>query len=161
MRRLLNRRKPERAVASRPAPLQRQRALATGLLAAAKRGQEHVLTLEDHEFIAVEALIETTGPSTEPYWLSRGDFVTRFIHVWDEVDAATKVRLARVAWRDAIEALDAGELSGPAWAERALRLAASMAAGVPVSLKDCAACGRITGLDLAEAATYAASEDQS
>ncbi|TDD97695.1 hypothetical protein [Actinomadura rubrisoli] len=113
----------------------------------------------DSEHIAIQALIETTVEGLVPYWLARPDFVARFVRVAKKRDRASGVRHAHVLWEDAVTALDAGEIEGPVRATRALRLAASMAAGIPVSLRGCLASGRVTGLDLAEAANYAA-EDQ-
>jgi 8-oxo-dGTP diphosphatase len=70
-------------------------------------------------------------------WLRRNDFTTRFVrhrsHVTDMAD---------IDWPAVIVALDAGELPCSGGEGRALRLAASLAEGIPVDLRDA-----ISGLD--------------
>jgi hypothetical protein len=51
-------------------------------------------------------------------------------------------RLAVIDWAAAIAALDAGHLSCSGGEQRMLRLAASLASGIPVSLRD-----TLTGID--------------
>ncbi len=69
-------------------------------------------------------------------FLSRDDFTSRFI----TRDTATG--MAAIDWAAAIAALDAGEIPCSGGEQRILRLAASIADGIPVSLSDA-----ITGLD--------------
>ena len=66
-------------------------------------------------------------------WLDREDFVGRFITGCDGGDSTSQ---ASVDWEAAITALDAGELPCTGGEQRILRLAASLAAGTPVSLSD-------------------------
>jgi hypothetical protein len=73
-------------------------------------------------------------------WLGREDFPDQFIHPGISLtDGVTE--LAEIDWQAAISALDARHLpcSGE---ERMLRLAASLAGGIPVSLRD-----TLTGID--------------
>ncbi|SRR6266568_4721700 len=65
-------------------------------------------------------------------WLHREDFTSRFITIGDDGD----VPMASIDWDAAINALDAGELPCSGGERRVLRLAASIAAGTPVSLGD-------------------------
>ena len=75
------------------------------------------------------------------YWLHREDFTCRFVTVGpDSCDAGTM--LASIDWEAAVTALDAGELPCSGGERRVLRLAASIAAGTPVSLSDA-----LTGID--------------
>ena len=69
-------------------------------------------------------------------FLSRDDFTSRFI----TRDTATG--MATIDWAATIAALDAGEIPCSGGEQRTLRLAASIAGGIPVSLSDA-----ITGLD--------------
>ena len=69
-------------------------------------------------------------------FLSRDDFTSRFI-TRDPTAA-----MAAIDWAAAIAALDAGEICCSGGEQRILRLAASIADGIPVSLSDA-----ITGLD--------------
>ncbi len=74
-------------------------------------------------------------------FLRRGDFTDRFIrHGISITDGATE--MAEIDWDAAITALEAGELPRSGGERRILRLAASLAAGVPVNLRDA-----LTGLD--------------
>ena len=66
-------------------------------------------------------------------WLDREDFVGRFITGCDGGDSTQP---ASVDWEAAVTALDAGELPCTGGEQRILRLAASLAAGTPVSLSD-------------------------
>src|SRR5262249_18284052 len=84
--------------------------------------------------VAVEML--TCYPHWRPFWLAYEGFADRFVHVCGQPNEHG-VRPARLAWEEAIAALDAGDLPAPVGQQRRLRLAASMAAGVPVSLRDC------------------------
>ena len=73
-------------------------------------------------------------------FLRRGDFRRRFIDVDTHITDGT--RLATVNWPEAISALDTGELCCSSGEERMLRVAASQADGLPVSLRDA-----LTGID--------------
>ena len=67
-------------------------------------------------------------------WLHRSDFTGRFIHHLDtDIDG---YELAEINWPGAITALDAGQLPCSSGEQHMLRLAASIAAGTPVSLHD-------------------------
>ncbi len=79
------------------------------------------------------ALIITNGT-----FLQRDDFTTRFI----SHGTSDGTPMAAIDWDAAITALHAGELTCSGGERRILRLAASLAAGTPVSL-----CDTVTGLD--------------
>jgi hypothetical protein len=94
----------------------------------------------------VELLTWDLDAPCAPFWLGHRGFVTGFIRRRDG-------ELLRVKWRDAVAALDVGDLAAPPVHQRVLRLAASMAAGVPVSLRDCfepgdrlGACGLVSAI---------------
>jgi len=72
--------------------------------------------------------------------LHRHDFTSRFIghHTSGSNDTA----MAAIDWHAAITALNAGQLPCSGGERRILRLAASLAAGIPVDLHDA-----VTGLD--------------
>jgi hypothetical protein len=74
-------------------------------------------------------------------FLHRGDFAGRFIRHGTSITDGT-ITMAAIDWAAAITALDAGELPCSGGEQRVLRLAASLADGIPVSLSD-----TITGLD--------------
>jgi hypothetical protein len=74
-------------------------------------------------------------------WLRRGDFTGRFITAAPDGGDAGAM-LASIDWEAAIAALDTGELPCSNGERRVLRLAASIAAGTPVSLSDA-----LTGID--------------
>ena len=74
----------------------------------------------------------------EGTFLRRDDFTTRFI----EHGTSNRTPMAAVDWDAAITALNSGELPSSAGECRILRAAASIAAGIPVDLRDTA-----TGLD--------------
>lgn len=71
-------------------------------------------------------------------WLSRADFVERFVRL--VADSAGSGVLAVVGWRAAVRALGAGRLPCSAGEGHVLRIAASIAEGVPVDLGECL-CG--------------------
>jgi hypothetical protein len=74
-------------------------------------------------------------------WLHREDFQDQFIHTGISItDGATA--MAQIDWQAAVNALDARELPCSGGEERMLRLAASLAVGIPVSLRD-----TLTGID--------------
>lgn len=83
---------------------------------------------------AVELLISNTC------WLRRGDFLHHFVHTASGLIDGTP--MATIDWPDAIAALDRGQLPCSGGEGRMLRLAASLAQGVPVDLADA-----LTGLD--------------
>lgn len=67
-------------------------------------------------------------------WLRRADFTSRFIH---HIDSGTDgYELAAIDWASAITALDTGQLPCGGGERRILRLAASIAGGIPASLRD-------------------------
>jgi hypothetical protein len=70
-------------------------------------------------------------------WLRRTDFTTRFVHA-----ALGDSPAAYINWPDAVTALDAGQLPCSSGEDRVLRLAASIADGTSVDLRDA-----LTGLD--------------
>lgn len=67
-------------------------------------------------------------------WLHRDDFVAAFLHT--ETSIIDGIELASIDWTGAIAALDAGALPSSSGEQRMLRLAASIAGGTPVSLRD-------------------------
>lgn len=80
-------------------------------------------------------------------WLGRGDFTNRFVDVVDGMDG---VAMAFVEWTEAVKALDAGDLPCSSREGQILRLAASIAEGVPVNLGEA-----VGALDAANAARAA------
>ena len=84
-------------------------------------------------------------------WLHRDDFTSQFITTTDGV-----TMMAAIDWQAAVTALDHGQLPCSSGERHALKLAASIAAGTPVSLSDA-----LTGIDhrnaslLAEAILHA------
>jgi ADP-ribose pyrophosphatase YjhB (NUDIX family) len=70
-------------------------------------------------------------------WLRRGAFTSRFLH-----SAPGYPAMAYITWADAITALNSGQLPCSGGEGRILRLAASIADGIPVDLRDA-----LTGLD--------------
>jgi len=73
-------------------------------------------------------------------WLRRGDFLHNFLHIATGLIDGTP--MAPIDWPEAIAALDRGQLPCSGGEARMLRLAASLAAGIPVDLRDA-----LTGLD--------------
>jgi hypothetical protein len=71
-------------------------------------------------------------------FLARSDFTGRFISHGTSTDGTT---MAAIDWDAAITALNAGELPCSGGGHQILQLAASLGAGIPVSLSDA-----ITGL---------------
>jgi hypothetical protein len=78
---------------------------------------------------AVELLIGHQG------WLCRGDFVDRFVRLVPS--SAGDGVLAVVGWRAVVRALGAGRLPCSEGEGHMLRIAASIAEGVPVDLGGC------------------------
>jgi hypothetical protein len=74
-------------------------------------------------------------------WLHRDDFTSCFIETATSISDGTTL-MAAVDWPAAITALDAGQLPCGSGERHMLRLAASIAGGVPVSL-----CDALTSID--------------
>jgi hypothetical protein len=68
-------------------------------------------------------------------WLHREDFTSQFITTATSISDGTTL-LASIDWAAAVTALDAGKLPSSGGERRVLRLAASIAGGIPVSLYD-------------------------
>ncbi len=68
-------------------------------------------------------------------WLRRDDFVGRFVGLVPSTGGGAA--LAMVSWRAAVRALRAGRLSCSDSEGYVLRVAASIAEGVPVDLREC------------------------
>lgn len=101
------------------------------LAAALRAGAEGICALQ----AGAELLIEQ---GTFP---GRPDFTSRF--VWQAVSVSDGVTaIAGIDWHAAITALDTGGLACSGGERRMLRLAASLAGGIPVDLRDA-----VTGLD--------------
>jgi hypothetical protein len=83
---------------------------------------------------AVELLI------SHDTWLRRDDFLDPFVHTAHALADGTA--MARVDWTEALCALDHDQLPCSASEARVLRLAASLAEGIPIDLGDA-----LTGLD--------------
>jgi hypothetical protein len=74
-------------------------------------------------------------------FLARSDFTGRFIEIGTSItDGITT--MASIDWPAAITALDTGNLPCSGGEQRMLRLAASLADGIPVDLRDA-----LTGID--------------
>jgi hypothetical protein len=78
-----------------------------------------------------------------PSWLCRDDFRNRFVNVGTSITDGTTL-MAAIGWPAAITALHEGGLPSSGGERRLLRLAASLAAGIPVDLRDA-----FTGMDTA------------
>jgi hypothetical protein len=74
-------------------------------------------------------------------WLHREDFTGQFIVTATSISDGTTM-MASIDWQAAIAALDGGWLPCSSGERHVLRLAASIAAGTPVSLSD-----TLTGID--------------
>ena len=74
-------------------------------------------------------------------FLARSDFTRRFIWLGTSISDGITT-MAQIDWPAVITALDAGELPCSGGERRILQLAASLAAGIPVDLRDA-----VTGLD--------------
>jgi hypothetical protein len=68
-------------------------------------------------------------------WLRRADFRDRFIHHGASITDGLAT-MAEIDWPAAITALDYGDLAGSGSEQQILRLAASIADGLPVDLRD-------------------------
>jgi len=73
-------------------------------------------------------------------WLHRSDFHDHFVH--PDTSTTGDTETADIDWPAAITALNTGELPCSGGEQRMLRLAASLADGIPVNLRDA-----LTGLD--------------
>jgi len=73
-------------------------------------------------------------------WLHRSDFREEFVHTGSGLTGGTP--MATVDWPEAITALDHGRLPCSSGEARILKIAASLAEGIPVNLRDA-----LTGLD--------------
>jgi hypothetical protein len=82
-------------------------------------------------------------------WLRRNDFVDRFVETADSVGG--EIVLAWVDWRAAVSALDVGGVPCSDTEAQVLRIAASLAEGIPVDLGEA-----VTGLDEAVVGLVAA-----
>jgi hypothetical protein len=76
------------------------------------------------------------------WWLHREDFVDAFVGT--DRSWVSGAAVAWIDWTGAVAALDGGRLSCSSGEAQVLRVAASMAAGVPVDLRD-ALCGLDVG----------------
>jgi len=74
-------------------------------------------------------------------FLDRSDFTGRFIRLGTSISDGVTT-MAAIDWPAAITALDTGDLPCSGGEQRILRLAASLADGIPVDLRDA-----LTGLD--------------
>ena len=74
-------------------------------------------------------------------FLHRDDFTSRFITADTSISDGTTL-MAAIDWDAAITALHAGELPCSGGERRILKLSSSLAAGIPVDLRDA-----VTGLD--------------
>jgi hypothetical protein len=74
-------------------------------------------------------------------FLARSDFTSRFTHIGASITDGTTT-MADIDWPAAITALDTGNLPCSSGEQRMLRLAASLADGIPVDLRDA-----LTGID--------------
>lgn len=107
-----------------------------GLLQTALRGHARGLHTDE---AAVELLIAHRS------WLRRDDFVDEFVHnnlSHASSPLAVATALAFVDWAAALTALDTGHLPCSSGEAQVLRIAASVAEGLPVDLRDA-----LTGLD--------------
>jgi hypothetical protein len=68
-------------------------------------------------------------------WLLRHDFTDRFIDTGTSITDGT-TPMAEIDWANAITALNTGALPCSGSEQRILRLAASIADGIPVNLRD-------------------------
>ena len=75
-------------------------------------------------------------------WLHRSDFLNEFVHTGPGLISG--IPMAAVNWPEAITALENGHLPCSGGESRILKIAASLAEGIPVNLRDA-----LTGLDSA------------
>jgi hypothetical protein len=74
-------------------------------------------------------------------WLCRDDFRDGYVDVGTSITGGVTA-MATIDWPTAIAAIDGGDLPGSGGERRVLRLAASLADGIPVDLRDA-----FTGMD--------------
>ena len=103
----------------------------TALAEALRACASGILTAE----AGVSLLIDCGG------WLHRDDFTSRFITTGTSISDGTTL-MASIDWPASITALDAGRLPCGSGERHMLRLAASIAGGIPVSL-----CDSLTSID--------------
>ena len=103
----------------------------TALAEALRACASGILTAE----AGVSLLIDCGG------WLHRDDFTSRFITTGTSISDGTTL-MASIDWPASITALDAGCLPCGSGERHMLRLAASIARGIPVSL-----CDSLTSID--------------
>ena len=75
-------------------------------------------------------------------WLHKTDFINEFIHTGTGLISG--IPMSAIDWPEAITALEAGRLPCSGGESRMLKIAASLAGGIPVNLRDA-----LTGLDSA------------
>jgi hypothetical protein len=75
-------------------------------------------------------------------WLHRADFVDEFVHT--DTEPRDGIVMSAINWPEAITALEAGRLPCSGGERRILAIAASLAEGLPVDLRDA-----LIGLDSA------------
>lgn len=95
---------------------------------------------------------------THQSWLHRIDFTTQFIHSYNGLINGPAT--ATIDWAKAITALQAGQLPCSGGEHRILRIAASLADGIPVDLQDALTGLDATNLDLVAAAILHAGGQQ-
>lgn len=83
-------------------------------------------------------------------WLHRADFTAQFVHISNGLTDGQA--MAVIDWAEATAALRAGHLPCSGGEHRILRIAASLAGGIPVDLRDALTGLDDTNLDLAAAA---------
>lgn len=89
-------------------------------------------------------------------WLRRAEFVDRFVGVQADPGLAGRSVLAWVDWRAAVAAVDAGRLPCSGSERQLLRIAASLAQGVPIDLGEALSSFDRVNLGLVAAAVLAA-----
>ena len=92
-------------------------------------------------FHPAEAAVELLACNAS--WLHREDFRDGYVHVGTSISDGITT-MAAIDWPAAIAALDNGNLPCSGGARSVLRLAASLADGIPVDLRDA-----LTGMDAA------------
>jgi hypothetical protein len=103
---------------------------ASGLAAALRSGAAGLYPMEAGTALLIE----------HDVFLARADFTGRFI--WQGTSITSGTSMAQIDWSAAITALNAGELPCSGSERQIIKLAASLAAGIPVDLSDA-----VTGLD--------------
>ena len=85
-------------------------------------------------------------------WLHRADFVDLFIHT--DTGPSDGIVVSAIDWPEALTALDAGRLPCSGGEGHILRIAASLADGVPVDLRDALSGLDLTNINLVAAAVF-------